>query len=177
MHLQCPCMIFLNASHYVAAGFVRGSMLFLLFSTDLLFAQNVPIVNPVALAFKRTVRIVMRTLSDNFAWKDRIPKWIWRHDYKRADWVTDGDKETCVRLRRVQGLDVSGIQHLSRHFNCKQQDNESSSDYTRHFKTLREILHSHLGGPILVPKALEEIHPADVQDEENDEYSLDILCS
>ena len=43
------------------------------------------------------------------------------------------------------------------------------------FKVAREILHSHLEGLILVPKAAEEIHPTEAQGEENDEGVLGIL--
>ena len=34
----------------------------------------------------------------------------------------------------------------------KQRDNESLQDYTRRFKTSREILESHIGGPLILLK-------------------------
>ena len=34
----------------------------------------------------------------------------------------------------------------------KQRDNESLQDYTRQFKTSREILESHIGGPLILLK-------------------------
>ena len=37
-------------------------------------------------------------------------------------------------------------------FNTKQKEHESLQDYTRRFKTAREILESHLGGPIVLSK-------------------------
>ena len=41
-------------------------------------------------------------------------------------------------------------------FNCVQEENETLSDYNRRFKAAREILQSHLGGPTLVTKAMED---------------------
>jgi hypothetical protein len=35
-------------------------------------------------------------------------------------------------------------------FTAKQKEGESLQDYTRQFKTLTEILESHLGGPIIL---------------------------
>ena len=34
----------------------------------------------------------------------------------------------------------------------KQRDNKSIQDYTRKFKTSREILESHIGGPLILLK-------------------------
>ena len=53
-------------------------------------------------------------------------------------------------------------------FNCKNHDNEELEDCTRRFKASRDILHSQTEGLILVSKALQEIHPAGSQVEEND---------
>ena len=74
---------------------------------------------------------------------------------------------------RTWMLEVSDVHRA--YFNYEQRGNESLSDHTRSFKETREILHSHLGGSIWVSKALEEIHPAGVQVEENDEGGLDML--
>jgi hypothetical protein len=37
-------------------------------------------------------------------------------------------------------------------FNTKQKESESLQDYTRHYKTSKEILESHLGGPIILAR-------------------------
>ena len=37
-------------------------------------------------------------------------------------------------------------------FNAKQKENESLQDFTRRFKTSKDILESHLGGPIQLEK-------------------------
>ena len=37
-------------------------------------------------------------------------------------------------------------------WNTTQKENENLQDYTRHFKTSKEILESHLGGPIQLTK-------------------------
>ena len=40
-------------------------------------------------------------------------------------------------------------------FNCHQKEKETLQDYTRRFKVSREILKSHLGGDIVLPKFVE----------------------
>eukprot|EP00957_Ditylum_brightwellii_P205034 15341900-Ditylum_brightwellii.AAC.1 len=37
-------------------------------------------------------------------------------------------------------------------FNTRQKDKENLQDYTWRFKTLSDILLSHIGGPIILPK-------------------------
>ena len=56
-----------------------------------------------------------------------------------------------------------------------QEDNEKLSDCTRCFKAAREIPQSHLGGPILVAKAMEDTCPECVEMEDNEERGLDLL--
>ena len=58
---------------------------------------------------------------------------------------------------------------------CVQEENETFSDYTRSLNSAREILQSHLGGPILVTNVMEDMCPADVQIESNDDGGMDIL--
>ena len=70
---------------------------------------------------------------------------------------------------------VSGA--LRAFFNCVQEDNEALSDCTRRFKAAREILQSHLGGPILVTKAIDDTCPAGMQMESNDEGGMDTLLT
>ena len=41
--------------------------------------------------------------------------------------------------------------------NAKQKENESLHDYTRHFKTCRDILESQLGGPIVLKKYIQTL--------------------
>ena len=36
--------------------------------------------------------------------------------------------------------------------NTKQKESESLQDYTQRFKTLKEIMESHIGGPIILSK-------------------------
>ena len=60
-------------------------------------------------------------------------------------------------------------------FNYKQHDNEALSDCTIYFKVCREILQLHLGGPILVAKAIEGSHLVHLQIENNEEGGLDLL--
>ena len=50
-------------------------------------------------------------------------------------------------------------------FNVQQKENESLQDYTRQFKTAREILESHLGGPLILTKfvkTMKDYDPLDV---------------
>eukprot|EP00957_Ditylum_brightwellii_P127212 9699683-Ditylum_brightwellii.AAC.1 len=57
-------------------------------------------------------------------------------------------------------------------FNAKQKENESLQDYTRRFKTSKDILESHLGGPILLEKFVATMDGYDA----NKEDSV-VLCS
>jgi hypothetical protein len=49
-------------------------------------------------------------------------------------------------------------------FNVQQKENESLQDYTRRFKTAREILESHLGGPLILTKFVKTMKDYDVLD-------------
>jgi hypothetical protein len=44
------------------------------------------------------------------------------------------------------------LESLKSLFGLKQKEHESFQDYTKHFKTSRDILRSHIGGPILLAK-------------------------
>ena len=52
-------------------------------------------------------------------------------------------------------------------FSCAQNDEEVSSDYAKCFRADAKILRSHLGGPILITKTMEESHLVHVQVENN----------
>ena len=61
-------------------------------------------------------------------------------------------------------------------FNCAQEENEALSDCTRCFKVAREVLQSHLGGPIVATKAMEGTRLENTQMETNDEAAW-VCCS
>ena len=42
-------------------------------------------------------------------------------------------------------------------FNLKQKDGESLQDYTKRFKTTRDVLRYHIGGPIILTKYVERM--------------------
>jgi Reverse transcriptase (RNA-dependent DNA polymerase) len=42
-------------------------------------------------------------------------------------------------------------------FNVKQKDNESLQDYTKRFKTARDVMKSHIGGPIILTRFVENM--------------------
>ena len=46
---------------------------------------------------------------------------------------------------------------ISAFIHCKQKEKETLQDYTRRFKVAREILQSHLGGMIVLPKFVESM--------------------
>ena len=60
-------------------------------------------------------------------------------------------------------------------FNYTQENEEASSDHTRRFKAAMWILQSHLEGPILVTKVMEETHPENVHMEDNEEGGMELL--
>jgi hypothetical protein len=49
-------------------------------------------------------------------------------------------------------------------FNVQQKEHASLQDYTRRFKTAREILESHLGGPLILTKFVKTMKDYDVLD-------------
>jgi hypothetical protein len=51
-------------------------------------------------------------------------------------------------------------------FTVQQKESESLQDYTRHFKTTREILESHLGGQIILKKIVRTMPKYDPNDAE-----------
>ena len=51
-------------------------------------------------------------------------------------------------------------------FNLKQKDGESLQDYTKRFKTTRDVLRSHIGGPIILTKYVEKMKDYDATDKE-----------
>ena len=53
----------------------------------------------------------------------------------------------------------------------KQRDNKSLQDYTRRFETSREILESHIGGPLILLKYVKTMSQYD----KNDQYKTDGL--
>jgi len=53
--------------------------------------------------------------------------------------------------------------------NLKQRENESLIDYTKRFKTARDVLLSHLGGPIILTKYVETMDEYD----ENDQVKIE----
>ena len=55
--------------------------------------------------------------------------------------------------------------------NSKQKEGESLIEYTRRFKTLRDVLESHVGGPIILPKYVKSMDGY----EEHDPASADLL--
>ena len=48
----------------------------------------------------------------------------------------------------------------------KQRDNKSLQDYTRRFETSREILESHIGGPLILLKYVKTVSQYDENDPE-----------
>ena len=50
--------------------------------------------------------------------------------------------------------------------NCTQKEKENLQDFTRRFKVVREVLHSHLGGPIILQKFIKNQKDYDSNDEE-----------
>ncbi len=44
---------------------------------------------------------------------------------------------------------------------CKQKENESLNDYMKRFKSVREVLESQIGGPIVLPKLKEQLKMKD----------------
>ena len=48
---------------------------------------------------------------------------------------------------------------------CKQKDKEMLQDYTRRLKVAREILHSHLGGVVVIQEFIENMAEYDEKDE------------
>ena len=53
-------------------------------------------------------------------------------------------------------------------FNAKQKEKESLQDYTRRFKTAKEILESHIGGPIVLSKFMLTMEEYEGSDDEQD---------
>ncbi len=49
-------------------------------------------------------------------------------------------------------------------FSTKQKEGESLQDYTKRFRVAREVLKSHIGGPIAFPKVVESIKGYKKQD-------------
>ena len=49
-------------------------------------------------------------------------------------------------------------------FNTRQRENESLQDYTRRFKTSKEILESHVGGPVTISKFIKSMQGYDPND-------------
>ena len=49
-------------------------------------------------------------------------------------------------------------------FNLKQKDGESFQDYTKRFKTARDVLRSHIGGPIILTKFIQTMDDYDAKD-------------
>ena len=49
-------------------------------------------------------------------------------------------------------------------FNLKQKDGESLQDYTKRFTTTRDVLRSHIGGPIILTKYVEKMKDYDAAD-------------
>ena len=54
--------------------------------------------------------------------------------------------------------------------NTKQKESESLQDYTRRFKTSKEIMESHIGGPIFLSKYIQltEKYKNDTQSHQNE---------
>ena len=53
----------------------------------------------------------------------------------------------------------------------KQKENESLQDYTRRFKTAREVFESHIGGPIVLTKYMMTM------DDYNDSDPTKLMCA
>ena len=64
------------------------------------------------------------------------------------------------------------------YLNTKQKESQSLQDYTRRFKTSKEIMESHIGGPIILSKYIEltEEYKNDVQSHLND-FKNEIIAS
>ena len=56
--------------------------------------------------------------------------------------------------RYEMSIMLDSIQSL---FSLKQKDGESLQDYTKRFKTTRDVLRSHIGGPIILTKYVEKM--------------------
>ena len=50
--------------------------------------------------------------------------------------------------------------------NCRQREKENLQEYTKRFKVVREVLQSHLGGPIILKKFVENHDEYDANDED-----------
>ena len=48
-----------------------------------------------------------------------------------------------------------------------QKDHESLSDYTKRFKVEKDVMVSHIGGPIILTKYIEQMENYDVTDQKN----------
>ena len=53
---------------------------------------------------------------------------------------------------------------LKEHVNCRQKEKESSLDFTKRFKVVREVLQSHLGGATILKKHVEKLPDCDETD-------------
>ena len=62
--------------------------------------------------------------------------------------------------------------------NTKQKGSKSLQDYTQIFKTSKEIMESHIGGPIILSKYIEltEEHKSDIQSHQNN-IGNDVIAS
>jgi hypothetical protein len=58
------------------------------------------------------------------------------------------------------------LESLCTFIGLKQRKNESLQDYTKRFKTSRDVLHSHIGGPILLVKYM--VNMSDYDKSDND---------
>ena len=56
--------------------------------------------------------------------------------------------------------------------NCRQKDKEGLPEYTKGCKTSREILHSHLGGAIILKKCIEALPNYDKTDNDMTEKQI-----
>eukprot|EP00957_Ditylum_brightwellii_P119262 9098362-Ditylum_brightwellii.AAC.1 len=50
------------------------------------------------------------------------------------------------------------------YYHAKQKENESLQDFTRRFKISKDILESHIGGPILLEKFVDTMDGYDAND-------------
>ena len=61
-------------------------------------------------------------------------------------------------------------------FTAKQKENESLQDYTRKFKTARDILESHIGGPVILVKYVKTMNGYDENNPETTEELIKMAC-
>lgn len=95
------------------------------------------------------VKLVLRTVHKNLGKGDEFCcKWLAE---LRISKKISNLKELCDS--EIDRYEMAIITDSFRAvFNCRQKEKESLQDYTRRFKTAKEVLESHIGGPVRLNK-------------------------